>query len=253
LHRHRDRTNRSDEHPTPRLWIAYPTGVAENTPVKAVASVYSEAMVRATVRVLAGRTEITLPEDIEPFVEEVYRDIPPPDDALHDAYIDHVGGSIAQRQNAQMRLLPSPASEDDIFGDLRMPYSDDDDPMMHEMLRAITRDADPSVQAVCLVGREGQIFVSEDAADPLDLTIVPSAPLTSRLAKRTITVSRPSLVRVLVAGAEYLPVRWKERPLLRHRRALVFTDGVVIVGGDRLLLDQELGLVIEKANAGPTT
>lgn len=252
LHRHRDRTNRSAAHPAPRLWLAHPTGAADEVPIKAIAGVYAEALIRATLRVLAGRTLITLPEDIESLVEDVYHGtIPAPDDALHDAYIDHVGGSIAQRQNAQMRLLPSPASEDDIFGDLRMPYSDDDDPVMHETLRAITRDADPSVQAVCLIGRAGHVFPSEDAANSLDLTIAPNAALTSRLAKRTIAVSRPSLVRSLLAGAEYLPVGWKDRPLLRHRRALVFTDGIAIVGGDRLLLHPELGLVIERANAEP--
>ena len=249
LHRHRDRTNRSSAHPTPRLWIAYPAGAAAHLPIKPIASVYSEALVRATVRTLAGRPQITLPEDIEGLVEEVYHGtIPEPDDALHDAYIAHVGGSIAQRQNAQTRVLPHPTSEDDIFGDLRMPFSDEDDPVIHETLRAITRDAEPSVQVICLVGRDGQVFVSEEAVDPVELTVAPNRPLTGQLVRRTISVSRLSLVRALLNRAEYLPAGWKDRPLLHHRRAIVFTDGVAIVGGDRLLLHPELGLVIQKAD-----
>lgn len=252
LHRHRERTNRSAAHPTPRLWLAYPTGAPEDAPIKEIASVYSEALVRATVRTLARRTQIILPEDIEPLVEEVYHGtIPEPDDPLHNAYIEHVGGSIAKRQNAQTRVLPSPSSEDDIFGDLRMPFGDDDDPVMHETLRAITRDTEPSVQIVCLVGRDGRHFVSEDAADPLDLTVAPSRPLIGRLVRRTVAVSRPSLVRALMENADYLPATWKDRPLLRHRRALVFTDGVAMVGAERLLLHPELGLVIDKARAQP--
>lgn len=252
LHRHRDRTNRSSAQPTPRLWIAYPAGAPEEVPIKGIAGVYSEALVRATVRALAGRTQITLPADIETLVEDVYHGtIPETDDALHEAYIKHAGGSIAKRQNAQTRVLPSPTSEDDIFGDLRMPFSDDDDPVMHETLRAITRDAEPSVQVVCLVGRDGQLFVSEEATALLDLTVAPNRSLTGQLLRRTITVSMKSLVYALLNGTGYLPAGWTDRPLLRHRRALVFTDGVAVVGGDRLLLHPELGLVIEKAHGEP--
>lgn len=253
LHRHRDRTNRSGAHLTPRLWIAYSAGSAEEISIRTVAAVYSEAMVRATVRALAGRTAVALPEDIEPLVEEVYRDIPPPEDGLHEAYVEHSGGSYAQRQIAQMKVIPGPTDEDDIFGSLRMPYSDDEDPVMHEMLRATTRDAELSVQAVCLVGRDGRVFASEESNQPLDLTHAPERHLAKQLVERTITVSRQSLVSLLLKGDTYQPAGWKDLPLLRHRRALIFTDGVAIVGGDRLRLHPELGLVFEKANATPGT
>jgi hypothetical protein len=59
-------------------------------------------------------------------------------------------------------------------------------------------------------------------------------------------------VRALLDGAEYLPATWKDRALLRHRRALVFADGVATAGGTRLQLHSELGLVMEKADAEPT-
>ncbi|MGE0451200.1 MAG: CRISPR-associated helicase Cas3' [Vicinamibacterales bacterium] len=252
LHRHRNRTNRSAAHPTPRLWIAYSVGAAEDISVKAIAGVYSEALVRASVRALDGRAQITLPEDIEPLVEDVYHGtIPEPDDVLHEAFIDHTGRSIAKRQTAQTKVIPSPVSEDDIFGNLRMPFSDDDDLVMHETLRAITRDAELSVQVVCLVGRGEQCYVSENATDSLDLTVAPCRALTGQLIKRTIAVSRPSLVRALLDGPEHRPDGWQESPLLRHRRAVVFTDSVATVGRDRLRLDSELGLVIEKADREP--
>ena len=41
-----------------------------------------------------------------------------------------------------------------------------------------------------------------------------------------------------------LPAAWKDKPLLRHRRALIFTDGVAI-GGRNVSSHAELGLVIE--------
>jgi len=60
-----------------------------------------------------------------------------------------------------------------------------------------------------------------------------------------------SLVRALLEGIQYLPAAWQDIPLLRHRRALVFTDGAAVLGGDRLLLHLELGLVIEKSHGEP--
>lgn len=253
LHRHRDRTNRSAAHPSPRIWIAYPDGAAEDVPIRTIASVYSEALIRATVRALAVRTRITLPQDIEPLIENVYHGaIPPAEDELYDAYITYAGGAIAKRQNAQTRVLPRPSSEDDIFADLRMPFRDDENPVVHETLRAITRDGEPSVQVVCLIERDGRFFTSEEAVDVLDLSLPPQRPLISRLVKRTITVTRPSVVRALLDGAEYLPAAWKDRPLLRHRRALAFSDGVATIGDTRLRLDSELGLVIGKADAEPS-
>jgi CRISPR-associated endonuclease/helicase Cas3 len=80
LHRHRGRTNRSANQSMPRLWLAYPPGSPECVPIREVATVYAEALVRATVRVLDGRTGIMLPDDIEPLVEEVYRGSIPSDD-----------------------------------------------------------------------------------------------------------------------------------------------------------------------------
>jgi CRISPR-associated endonuclease/helicase Cas3 len=243
LHRHRDRSNRSAAHPRPRLRIAYGDGAFHSISIHAVAKVYAEALVRGTLRALQGRTRLTLPDDIEPLIEEVYRGTPPEtDDELFGPYIDLFGGSIAQRQNAQVRLLPRPTDQDDIFGNLRMPFSDDEDPQVHEELLAITRDAERSVQVVCLVGRDGQVFVFEDDTVPILLDLVPDRTLAARLARRTISMSHRKLVPELLSNP--VPPGWQERALLRHRRAVVFTERVAIVAGVRLELHPELGLII---------
>jgi len=248
LHRHRDRSNRSAAHPRPRLLIAYGEGAFHSVSIHAVAKVYAEALVRGTLRALQGRTRFTLPDDIEPLIEEVYRGTPPEaDDELFGSYIDFFGGSIAQRQNAQVRLLPRPTEQDDIFGNLRMPFSDDEDPQVHEELLAITRDAERSVQVVCLAGRDGQVFVSEDDVGPISLDLVPDRALAARLARRMISVSHRRLVPELLSNP--VPPGWQERALLRHRRAVVFTERVATVAGVRLELDPELGLIIGRPSS----
>jgi CRISPR-associated endonuclease/helicase Cas3 len=245
LHRHRGRRNRSAAHLRPRLWVAHSAGVFNQVPLQEVARVYAEVIVRETLRALEGRTHITLPDDIEALVEAVYRDnLPVAEDDLFGAYIDYFGGKIASQQNAEGRLLPSPELEDDIFGDLTMPFGDDDDPTVHEQLRAITRDTEPNVQVVCLVGRKGQVYISETDHVPLDLNAVPGRETAVRLARRTIAVSHRRIVGTLLRNDAYIPKPWQDQALLRYRRAVVFTDGVATVAGVRLELNQELGLVI---------
>jgi CRISPR-associated endonuclease/helicase Cas3 len=246
LHRHRSRQNRSAGHVRPRLWIAHPQGPSDRVPLQEVARVYAEVIVRETLRAMEGRTQITLPDDIEALVAGVYREgLPVAGDKLFGAYIDYFGGMIASRQDAEGRLIPSPKIEDDIFGDLRMPFSEDDDPTVHEQLRAITRDAEPTVEVVCLVGRHGQVYVSETDDIPLDLNAVPNREMAVRIARRTIALSHRKLVAALLRDVTYMPKTWKERALLRYRRAVVFTERVATVAGVRLELNPELGLVIE--------
>ncbi len=248
LHRHRDRTNRSPAHPQPRLWVAYANGPANSVPIREVAVVYADALVRATIMALDGRERIVLPDDIESLVEQVYRAAPPPgNDALFGSYVDYFGGAVAKRQNAAMRVIPRPKDPDDIFGHLRMPLGDDDDPEVHEELRAITRDTEPSVQVVCLVGRNGQVFASEDDLIPLDMSSAPNRALAAVLTKRTVSVSRRGVVEVLLKSAEFFPTSWKDVPLLRHRRLVVFTDAVALVAGHRMEIHPERGLLISKA------
>lgn len=247
LHRHRERTNRAPAHPSPRLWVVHPAGPYDSVPIRDVAIVYPEALVRGTLRELEGRRVVTLPDDIETLVEAVYSaDLSNADDALRDAYIDHLGRAVAQRQDAENRLIKRPTYDGDIFGDLKVSFREDEDPKLHADLRALTRDADDSVQVVCLVARDGALYVTEADTTPINLDAIPDRALAARLARRTIGISRPALVRELTANASYLPSAWNESALLRHRRMVAFADRVAVVGDTRIELDPELGLKIEK-------
>ncbi len=251
LHRHRDRRNRAAGHPSPHLWVVHSEGPFDRVPLASVAAVYDEAVVRETLRALDGRSQITLPDDIEDLVERVYGlPLPAAEDALYDAHIRHVGRDIAKRQNAEGRLFPRPTSNDDIFASLRTPFADDDDPEVHEELRAITRDAEPSVQVVCLVGRSNGVFVTERDDVPLVLGMKPDRVLAARLARRTINVSHKRVVHGILADVSLRPAEWGDDALLRHRCRVVFTDGVALVGDSRLELDPELGLRIGEPASG---
>jgi CRISPR-associated endonuclease/helicase Cas3 len=247
LHRHRDRRNRSAAQREPRMLVACPPGRFDLAPISEVAGVYAPVLVRETLKALENRTEIRLPDEIESLVELVYRpDIPAADDELFASHMDYAGKTIASRQNAQGRLVPSPEIRDDIFADLAMPL-DDDNPTIHPELRAITRDGEATVQIVCLVGRSGEIYVSDEDRTPLNLENVPSQAETARLAKQRISVSNRKLVDALTARPA--PEAWQKRTLLRHCREVVFVENVATIDGICLELHPELGLRIGSAAA----
>jgi len=252
LHRHR-RNNRSPAHPTPRLVLVHPEGGYATVDVRSVAMVYAEVLVRETLRVLEGRQSLTLPDDIEPLVEAVYHSgIPVEDDVLYGPHIEHFGAAIVKKQNAGNRLIPRPHHPDDIFGDLAVSLDDDENPALHKLLRAVTRDGEESVQVVCLVARPDGLYVSETDTTPFDLNAPPDFVLASRLARRTINISHASVVRHLLHDPSALPKAWGESALLRYRRAVPFTHGVAVVGDFRLTLDPDLGLTLKKSSPPST-
>jgi CRISPR-associated endonuclease/helicase Cas3 len=251
LHRH-GRGNRAHGREHPRLVIARPAGSAADVSLDRVAKVYAEAIVRQSLRVLEGRSQLVIPTEIEPLVEAVYLPLPPAgDDALFGSFIEWFGGQCAQRQDAEARLMPSPAQADDPFSNLRVRLDDDEDPALHQQLRAETRSGPPSVEIVCLVRRGGSVFADDDGGVPVDLTREPDAAQTRALVRRSIGVSRPSLVRFLVssgpAASSHTPESWQKNGLLKYRRCVVFEDGVAVVGGTRLALHPELGLQLSRA------
>jgi CRISPR-associated endonuclease/helicase Cas3 len=251
LHRHQ-RSDRSANRAHPRLVIARPVGSAAEVSLDRVAKVYAEAIVRQSLRVLEGREQIKVPTEIEELVEAVYLSLPPAgDDALFGSFVDWFGGQCAQRQDAEVRLMPGPAQEDDPFANLRVRAEDDGDPALHPMLRAETRSGPPSVEIVCLVRRGGALFADEAGTTPVDLGREPDAATTRALVRRSIGVSRPSLVRFLVskdaAAASHVPESWQKSGLLKYRRCVVFADGAAVVANTRLTLDRELGLQLTRA------
>lgn len=240
LFRH-DRSNRSGHHPRPRLVVARPAPGQESD-LDDLAAIYPELLVRRTLEILDGREEIVLPADIEPLVEAVYdqTQIPEPGDPLFDAYLAHQGATRADANLAAQKEIPGPTTEDDIFGDLRVFLDEDDDPALHQQLRASTRLGRPSIELVCL-GQTPEGLVTLADRLPIDLGVEPDRSTTSRLVRSSIGVSRPSVVRALTA--QQAPKSWQGSALLRYRRPVVFEGARATVGGVQLCLDPDLGLV----------
>ncbi len=244
LWRH-DRSNRSRSVPEARLVLARPDGPWETVPLGTVAPVYAELLVRRTLRRLEGLKTIALPDDIEGLVQPVYSDETVPEDShLFGAYLDHQGTSAARRNLADQKLMPRPSVSDDPFADFEV-FLTEDDPVLHQQLRADTRLGPPSVDVVCLERRDGKLLVGDDDATEVDLSVTPSPDLVLRLVRRSIGVGCRRLFRALTNDQQYAAPGWRQSAALRHRRVVAFTDRRAQVGEHTLTLDPELGLCID--------
>ncbi len=241
LWRHLGRTNRGASSAA-RLAVLRPSGGWLEGDVAAVAptGVYHPLPVRRSLELLERHDRVTLPDDIEPWVESVYARLGP-DHPLHGLQIELFGQRAAHDSLAKQKLMPRPTS-DAPLSSLRVFLDDDDDPLLHAQLKAETRLGPPSIELVCVERRGDDLLVGDGDPRPLDPSAEPDRALVSRLVRRSVGVTRPAIVRAL--AAEPAPEGWKASALLRYRRLVAFEEGRAQVGGVDLRLDPELGLVI---------
>ncbi|MBI4320957.1 MAG: CRISPR-associated endonuclease Cas3'' [Chloroflexi bacterium] len=253
LHRHARR--RPAALANPQLWLLGPESVDSDVPVfgRGIAKVYDEHILLRSWLVLKDAREIRVPGDVERMVEAVYSSDArcPPD----------VGEAFRRRWDETLKLLDEQACSDRIEAAARWvkrPNYDgalwrlseepreEDAPDFHLAHQALTRLSDPSVQVVCVYGPREHPHLDEEGYESLDLEAVPPLAEARRLLMRSVSVSDRRVVYSLLADSP--PQGWRRSALLRHHRLVVFdAGGAASVGGHRLVLDQELGLVIDPA------
>jgi hypothetical protein len=201
---------------------------------------YSALIISRTLAALRDRAAVEIPTEIEPLVERVYdaSTIPEAGSDDYDAFLEHHGNQRVQASLAAEKLLPSPAQEDDPFGEFDVFMFDDDDPTRHQRLAAATRLGRPSIDLVFLDLRDGELFAGPQR---VRLEEEPTRDTTSVLVRRTISVSSPALFAS--AAAIPVPPGWARHALLRHRRPVSTEGGRCVLGASELLLDPDLGLV----------
>ncbi|MBE9566796.1 MAG: CRISPR-associated helicase Cas3', partial [Proteobacteria bacterium] len=119
-------------------------------------AVYDRYVLLRSWLAIRNRDQIRLPEDIEPLVEDLYGSAPVnAPSARWEAELEEARGQAEdRRQDAARRaagvLVGAPDSVEDLLEQFSQDLREDDDPEVHETLRAATRLGRPSVQVVCL-------------------------------------------------------------------------------------------------------
>jgi CRISPR-associated endonuclease/helicase Cas3 len=202
-------------------------------------SVYREDLLLRTWCLLHTRQQLTLPDEIDNLVQAVYEEqIETPESLqkrLEKAQEDADGVAAAHKVLAHQGIigLPDDASWND---QARFVLYDDDEPGVHQSLKAKTRLGDDSVVAIPLFPDDG--FTPDHK---------PDFDQAKRWFMRAVSVSRMGVVKKLRALG--VPEGWRKSPLLRNCHAWVIDTGGRWVGDAAVRLDDDLGVVYEAKEA----
>jgi CRISPR-associated endonuclease/helicase Cas3 len=249
-HRH-ERSRRPAAVSSPVLTILSDSEVGGPPPAFRNAGVYERYVLLRSWLALTRQADVrlTLPGDIDRFVQWVYGEEEPEglDAEWAQALLCSREASRytadEDARKAERILVPRPGYPEDIIAAFNKDLGEDEDPSIHESVKAATRDGDPSIQVVCLKRDEGKLSAVCGAVE-VDLESEPGRSLTVELLASSVSVQTKGLYHAL--RDQQPPAGWKKSTHLRFHRAVEFVDAQAPVGPYRLRLTRELGLVIEK-------
>jgi CRISPR-associated endonuclease/helicase Cas3 len=252
LHRHsaNDALGRPPRLKAPTLLLLCDTDLAAPPPETFGDSeyVYARYILLRTWLALRGVTSVTVPDDIDELIKQVYEGESLAQDtvwaeALRESSEQLRNEEGKARGKAESILIKSPRPPRLLLRDFNADLSDDDDPSIHIAIRAATRDGRPSVTVVCLHDENG---AWRPWGSDLSITanLIPDHDTTQRLLRAAVPISQPAIFRALCT--EPCPPKWRSNAHLRHTRAVLFHDGVAEVGSYRLTLDDALGVIIAR-------
>jgi CRISPR-associated endonuclease/helicase Cas3 len=234
----------------PRFLIVVDDDAAGGPPdFGASASVYDRYVLLCSWLVMRGRSELRLPEDIEALVEQVYdeRDRPEPPETWAHTLAEAKDAMGAKRGDAERRaeavLVAPPDDWETLLEQPSRDLQEDDDPAIHETLRAATRLGPPSVQVICLEQSPDGATRPVTGGDEVHLEDEPSLAQTMELLEASLALSHRRLFHSL-CDLE-IPRGWRRSAHLRFHRPLTFHSGRAELAGYTLTIDTHLGLVIE--------
>jgi CRISPR-associated endonuclease/helicase Cas3 len=239
---------------SPRLIIAGPTGIShDNVPTfeRGSALVYAPHILLRTWLQLRGREQVSIPDDVASLVEGVYEERACPvsasaslRDKWNETFITMEAARLADRDEAKNRYIKHPRAGISLAEVAPVPRKEDA-PELHPAHQALTRLTELTAKIICLTGTCERPLFSDGRAAPMKTK--PDRAMTKALLMRGVSVSSKRVVHQLLAIA--VPDGWQKSPALRQCRPVVFDEaGTCAVGNNYILrLDEELGLVVERA------
>lgn len=221
--------------PKPTLIVA---GLAGDTPPafgKPLwwGAVYREDVLLRTWCLLRNPPEITLPDDIDPFVQAVYEEAVDIPNDLEDRHTRALADGEGKRQahelegNRAIIGFPDGASWND---PARFSLYDEDEPGVHRTLMAHTR-----------LGEDSIVVIPLWQADAFDADATPDFQQAKAWFLRALSISRKGIVKLLQRAG--VPDGWKESALLRNCYPLPLDAASCWITDSSVQLSDELGLV----------
>ena len=197
-------------------------------------------------------SEISIPDEIEDLIEDVYDAERCFDNLTDDEKLmwqrtveNYQYDCDLEKDKAETVYLNSPHYDDHLGNFVRNP-KEEDAPELHPSQQAMTRDVEPTANIVCLWEKDGKTYDDETYRREVLLSDKPSRIVAKQLLFNSVTVSFKAVIFNL--SHKDVPQGWRKSALLMRHRTLVFnTDRKCSMFGYIFHLDEKLGLRITKA------
>lgn len=236
----------------PSLWVLMPPVDDKDIPGFDPGSekVYDSHTLLRTWLQLRYKQSIEIPSEVEQLIENVYGELPPPDDLseeLHELWVETKKSleKALKKQKflAKKKCIPRINSE---VINMEMEILEEDKEDKHPALQALTRLGGPSVTVVCLEEKRGELWTVGENKHRVSLIKRPSQEELRDLLGSSLRVSfAVSLVKRIMDIEP--PQSWMSQVHLRKCRVLRFdSSGECLTNDLPLRLDSELGLYVER-------
>jgi CRISPR-associated endonuclease/helicase Cas3 len=249
LHRHT--RERPSAHNVPRLYINFEIEPDGELKPGSDRRIYALFLMHKTQKILAGRSQIRLPQDYRILIETLYSDQEPSkNDELYDTWKelqDHHNIAIGE---AKQRLLPTPHPRDSFAKNAAMRVDFEEDENRADWIVAQTRLGGDSLNVIP-INRDGNFASIPGENQPINTNQETSLDKQRKLLKRNLRISDPATIKAIRNDAERHPTQlFQNAVLLKGYYPLWLYNGKTELtfehGKFYLDLNPELGLVIEK-------
>lgn len=209
--------------------------------------VYARYVLLRSLYALRERDSITLPDDLERRVEQVYGTEPLA--VPHEAAADLAESETALKAEKRAQLLKArgvmiwPPEMEEL---LEQPNQQlrEDDTAANRKVQAATRDTEPTVSLVLAYHLDGRDYLDPEGAEPFDETEEPSVTRTRRLVLNEVTVSDRRCVAWYTG--QPVPSGWRKCGLLQHHRLVRLGPGGRGLAGSEfdIRYEPELGILL---------
>ena len=142
-------------------------------------------------------------------------------------------------QNALNYLIPT--SNKTFLGSLKSSFTDDIDDISRKVIKAPTREIDPSVQIVCLIkAADGLHILGDD--NIIDLEEQLSFAQVKKCLQASVSMSQWEVLKYFYNQLEEIPESFKRSASLHGHFPVVFEDGIFETDEIILSLDQSYGI-----------
>ena len=234
----------------PKMLIAEPEGDTRSPDFGSSRHIYAPFILWRTWLAIENRTELNLPSETTELIEAVYgefkaEDHPPEIAEKLEKEQEKMYKKFGVADFTANKNMISPPDRESFVTDPMQDLKDDEDPTLHEQVRAVTRLIPPGVNLVCLHQLDdGSLNTEPDGTGKkIDLKRIPDKGEVEEILKHTISVHFYDVVKAL---AEKTHPKWKRKTALRYHIPLIFENGRCPIEGTdiTLILDKELGLQV---------